>query len=91
VTGEVYTGFWWGNLRKRDHLEDPGIDGMILKWIFKKDGGMDWIDLAQDRDRWRALVNAVMNLLVPQNTENFLTTRKSVSFSRTTLFHVLSK
>jgi len=39
---------------------------VILKWIFKKwdVGGMDWIDLAQDRDRWWALVNGVMNLQV---------------------------
>jgi hypothetical protein len=63
----VYTGFWWGNLRERHNLEDQGIDGrIILNWIFRKwDGGMDWIDLAQNRDRWRAPVDAAMNLLVP--------------------------
>jgi hypothetical protein len=64
---EVHTGFWLGGLREDDHLGDPGVDGrIILKWSFKKwDGGMDWIELAQDRDRWRAVVNSVMNLRVP--------------------------
>ena len=50
---KVHTGFWWGNLREGDHLEDPDVDRIIiLKWIFKKyDGDMDWIDLAEDRDK----------------------------------------
>jgi ribosomal protein S4E len=49
-------------------LGDRNIDGrIILKWIFRKweVGVMDWIELAKDRDRWRALVNTVMNLRVP--------------------------
>ena len=66
--GKVYTGFWWGNLEERGHLGDPGVEGrIILRWIFRKweVGGMDWIELAQDRDKWRALVTVVMNLRVP--------------------------
>jgi len=62
----VYTGFWWGNLRERDHLEAPQVDGKVkvdlqeVGW-----GGTDWIELAQDRDRWRAHINMVMNLRFP--------------------------
>ena len=69
----MYSGLWLGILRERDHLEDPRVDGrIILRWIFRKwDGGMDWIDLARDRDRWWALVNAV--IMVPENAGNFLT------------------
>jgi hypothetical protein len=44
-----------------DHLKDPSVDGrIILKWIFEMSNeSIDWIDLAHDRDRWRAVVNAV--------------------------------
>ena len=35
--GEVDTGFWWENLRERDHLQEPGVDGrVILRWIIRK-------------------------------------------------------
>ena len=66
--GEAYTGFWWGNLKKRDHLGDPDEDGRInIKMDLQEVGCgvMHWIDLAHNRNRWMALVSAVMNLRVP--------------------------
>ena len=57
-----------GKPEERDRLKDPGVDGrIILRWIFRNRdmGDVNWIELAQDRDRWRALVNAVTNLGVP--------------------------
>ena len=55
--GEVHVRFWWGNLKEGDHLEQLRVDGRIkLKYIsLKWNGGMEWVDLAQDRDRWRVL------------------------------------
>jgi hypothetical protein len=63
----VYTGFWWGNLRERDHLGDLGLDKDNIRTDLQEVGygGMEWIDLYQDTDRWRALVNVAMNLRVP--------------------------
>jgi hypothetical protein len=60
-------GILVGRPEIRNHLGDPSIEGrIILKCIFKEwDGGMNWIEVPQDRGRWRALVNAVMNLRVP--------------------------
>jgi len=54
-------------------------------------GYMDWIGLVQDRDRWRTLVSAILNLRVPWNWGNFLTSCKPVSFSRRTLHHGVRK
>jgi hypothetical protein len=53
-----------GNLREGDHLEDTRVVGrIILRWIFRKLDVGTW--MAQDRGRWQALVNVVMNLRVP--------------------------
>jgi hypothetical protein len=55
-----------GKPEGKNHLEDQGVDGrMGSKWTLGRVvGGVEWIHLAQDRDRWRAVVNAVMNLRV---------------------------
>jgi hypothetical protein len=62
----MHIGFWWESRkerlgRPRRRLEDNiRMDLGAMGW-----GGMDWIDLAQDSDQWRALVSTLMNLRVP--------------------------
>jgi hypothetical protein len=51
--------------------------------------GVDWIDLAQDMDQWRALVNTVMNRRVPENVGKFLSGCATGGFSRRTQLHEL--
>ena len=75
-TGELYTEFWWGDpsegtqplgrpsLRWEDKIK---MDHQEVEW-----GDMDWIGLVQDRNRWRVVVNAVINLSVSYNAGNFL-------------------
>jgi hypothetical protein len=59
---------WWENLRGKRPLGRPSHrweDNIKMKLQKMRCGGMDWTDVAKDRDRWQALVNAVMNLPVP--------------------------
>jgi len=54
------TGFWWGTLRQSDHLENPGgrwEDNIKMDLQKVECEGMEWNDLAQVRDRWRAILN----------------------------------
>jgi hypothetical protein len=69
---------------KRPLDQDVGTQ-IILKWIFDKEdmGGMDWINLAQDRDQWRVLVNTVVNLRD--------SIKKTGGFSRRAQFHGISQ
>ena len=66
-TGKSYTGFW-GKPEGRRPLGRPRRrweDNIKMDLQEEGCGGMDWIELSQDRDRWRALVTVVMKLLVP--------------------------
>jgi hypothetical protein len=62
--GGMHIGYWWESQKERDRL-DIWVDNIKLDLREVGWDGRDWIDLAQDRDRWRAYVNAVMNLRVP--------------------------
>ena len=64
--GEACTGFQWGTSAKESTWKTKvQMEGNML-YLLKRDvGDMDWIELAQDREGWRAIVNAVMNLRVP--------------------------
>ena len=67
-TGEVHTGFRWGDAREAGHLEDLGSrweDDIKMDLQAVELGCMEWIDLAQNMDKWWTLVNVVMNLWVP--------------------------
>jgi hypothetical protein len=64
----MHMGYWWESQKERDRWEDQDVgEWTILKWILREIGwdGRDWIELAQDRDQWRAVVNTVMSLRVP--------------------------
>jgi len=63
-----FIGSCWGKRRERDHWTDLRVDGVDNIRMDLQEVGcgcMEWIGLAQDRDRWRKLVSAVMKLRVP--------------------------
>jgi hypothetical protein len=84
----VLIGYWWESQKERDHWRDSmrldviKMDLREIRW-----GNMDWIDLAQDRDQWRAPVNTVMNLRVPWNAEKFLSSCRIGGSSRRAQLH----
>jgi hypothetical protein len=66
-------------------MYDIKIDLREIEW-----GEMDWINLAQDMDQWRAFVNTVMNLWVPQNFGKILSSCTTGDFSRRAQLHEVS-
>ena len=80
-----------GEIQKKESTWKTRTKKIILKCIFRQwDGSMGWIDMAQIRERWWALVDAVTWPRIPYNAVNFLTSWRTVSFSRSTSLHAVS-
>ena len=94
VRGGGCIGSWWGNRREGVHWGDLCVDVWIIlgrisrRWDVGIWTGLGW---SKDRDMWRTLVSAVMNLGVPWNAGNFLTSCKPFSCSGRTLHHRVSE
>jgi hypothetical protein len=69
--------------QRRRLVDNIKMDLREIDW-----DGMGWIDLAQNRDQWRTLVNTVINFRIPLNAEKFLSSYTSGSFSRRVQFRV---
>jgi hypothetical protein len=70
---------------RRRSVDNIKTDLKEIEW-----GGMDSMDLAQDRDQWRVVVNTVMNLWVPQNVQKFLSNCTTGGFRRMAQLHEVS-
>jgi hypothetical protein len=61
----MHVAYWRGSHKARDHWKGQDVGGWtILKWVLLREigwEGINWIDVAQDRDQWRALVNTVVD------------------------------
>jgi hypothetical protein len=71
---ERHTGFWWGNLKERDNWEYLRVDGKVYKDLQRTQcQGIGWIDLAQYREKRRAVVNTAINFREPYIVGNVTT------------------
>jgi hypothetical protein len=75
-------GYWWESQKERGRPRCRLMDN--IKMDLREIGwdGTDWLDLAQDRDQWRGLVNTIITFWVPYNTGKFLSSCTIGGFSR---------
>jgi hypothetical protein len=75
----LHVGYWWES-QEEGRPRRMWVDNIKMDFRYMGLGGMYWIDLAQDRDQWRARENTAMNLRVPQNVGKFLSSCATSGF-----------